>query len=282
MLNGLSQNLYKQLIQQPWHFTQNLSDSSPILLNLVQENNSSSSIQFKSDGTCIQKTLVDSALDSSAKFKLIGELLILNYHFKDSTKIFWYEVKTNTSPKTLSLHLKNTLKNIRIGNDTAAYSFLWFSHSNKSKNINRFDNIKIKSKTKNNSDFTKHKGGFLLIKGDTIFLDSNRIAQNYFLESGRDTFPLNTQKIAYSDLHSIKINRKTWNKVMAWGMAASVFSALVISPVISFEGSSFNFNKAQQISSISMAALPVFIGGRMLFGRKKIILNDAQSQWHIW
>ena len=122
-----------------------------------------------------------------------------------------------------------------------------------------------------------------MVKGDSLYVDSAKIARDYFAITGRDTVPPKLNAIAFQDLRYIKHERKKLNKVMNWCIAGSVISALIISPAVSFEGSNFNYDRAAMISSISMATLPVFITGRYVFSHKKMrVGTEAKKSWRIW
>lgn len=231
-------------------------------------------------GTLIRTSPDGIFLDSLFKGSIKKNSFTISNHSKDSTIVLWYEIMNQSGKMNYLLKKMGSLRNLRNGKDTVAYDYFWLTKKNKTRNIFLFDNITAKS---NKTESKKTKGSFFMVKGDSLYIDSAKIARNYFAVTGRDTVPSKLKTIALHDLKYIKHERKKLNKVMNWCIAGSVISALIISPVVSFEGSNFNYDRAAMISTVSMATLPVFITGRYVFSHKKMKLGtEAKKDWRIW
>ena len=270
-----AQNLRDDLLRSTWYCEGDLNDSI-LKLSSVQTANFQFSLKMNKSGTLIRTSVNGTFLDSLYKGKFQKNSFTLSYYSKDSTLVYWYNV-ISSNKKNYQMKKMGSLRNIRNGKDTVGYDFFWLSKKNKTRNIFLVDNITVKT------DQTKTKGSFFMVKGDSIYVDSAKIARDYFAITGRDTVPPKLKAIAFQDLKYIKHERKKLNKVMNWCIAGSVISALIISPAVSFEGSNFNYDRAAMISSVSMATLPVFITGRYVFSHKKMrVGTEAKKSWRIW
>lgn len=260
-----------------------LNDST-LKLFVSQPPNYQFTLKMNGAGTLIRQSMDGNFLDSIYKGSFKKNSITLSHHSKDSTIFYWYEILNTGDKMNYQIKKMGSLRNIRTGTDTIGYDYFWLTKKNKTRNIFLFDNITVRSKkTETSTEFKKTKGSFYMVKGDSLYVDSAKIARNYFVVTGRDTVPPKLKTISLHDLKYIKHERKKLNKVMSWCIAGSVISALIISPVVSFEGSNFNYDRAAMISSISMATLPVFITGRYVFSHKKMkVGSDAKKHWRIW
>jgi hypothetical protein len=280
---GLSQSFKKDLAIGSWYCSTKLNDSLPILLSKLKPANFQFELQFTKASTIIRYDERGNLIDSVLKYTSKENLLSINYHSVDSTQYFWYQLNSGNSNAEIYLKLKNQMKNVRTRADTASYDFLWLHNNRKTRDVVRFDHLIIRSKNPSNTnEIVKIKGGFLQIKGDSIYLDSLNIAKYNSSSLTSDTIKTPMKTVAYKNITSIKHVRKKLNYAMSWGIATSILTALVISPIVSYEKDNFNSDRASLISSISMATLPLFITMRYVFSHKKMKINSGKDSWELW
>ncbi|MGZ3885255.1 MAG: hypothetical protein ACXVPQ_11210 [Bacteroidia bacterium] len=172
---------------------------------------------------------------------------------------------------------------IRYQNDTVLLSYFWLTKGYKIRDIFRYDKIDIRS-TRNNIRY-RSKGYFIGIRGDTLFVDTTRVANDHFSMTGRDTFPPIFKKVLIPNITKFYHERKKLNPIFGWGIAASVLSFTIVSPLISIQKKGFNSERFFIVGGSSLATMHLLIGARIVLGKKKMIVipkNKKKRHWQAW
>ena len=286
-LTLVSQNLKKELQSQIWYWTGDINDTTPLTLIKTKPEKFDFIAEFKKNSRLILVTPTSAKVDSIFSYAITRKHLILNYETKDSSYLINYY---STFPAdNNSIHLKRgfSMKATGLNDDTVTYDNLWLTKRWRQRDVYRHDNIIVYSRITDSSAIKERtRGDFYQVRGDSLFIDTKRVASEHFSMTGRDTMPPYLKVVRLHNISKLYHEREKLNLITGWGIGLSVISTLIVAPLISIQpggmkkgGSGINYDRYIKVAGTSLASTALFITMRIGLSHKKMVFKNKRNSW---
>lgn len=282
-LTLISQDLKRELQSQTWYWTGNINDTLPITLATLKPDSFDWLATFKTSGRLVLRSAKSEKTDSIFSYSNIKNYLFLDYKTKDSLEHQIFISNISKDKKIIFLKRGGSSKATYSGSENATYDHFWLSKRMRTRDVFNKDNIIVYYKILDSSKVTvRTRGDFCQVRGDSLFIDTERFASNYFSMTGRDTIPPHLKVVRLHNITKFYHEREKLNDITGWGIGLSVISALIVSPLASIQKGKINSDRYFKIAGTSLASTALFITLRVGLSHKKMVIRNKQNSWKLW
>ncbi len=282
-LTLISQDLKKELQSQTWYWTGSISDTLPVTLNASRPDKFDFIATFKTSYRLALSSSTNEKADSIFSYGTNKNYLFLGYETKDSLHNLTFIATISVDKKTILLKRGMSIKATYPGRDTVTYDYFWLSKRGRTRDIFDKQNIIVYSKISDSSKVTERtRGDFYRVRGDSLFIDTERFASDHFSMTGRDTVPPHLKVVRLHNITKFYHEREKLNNITGWGIGLSVLSTLIVSPLVSFQKGGFNGDRYLKVAGTSLASTALFITLRIGLSHKKMVIRHKRNSWKLW
>lgn len=282
-LTVFSQDLKQELQNQTWYWTGNINDTIPINLYKLKPDIFDYIATFSSTNRLLLTSPNKNITDSIYSYGIKKNLIAIGYELRDSSNSISYHATFSNDKNHIVLHSDIRIKATYPGRDTVNYDYFWLTKERKIRDVFQHNNIIVYSKISDTSNVVQRtKGDFYRVRGDSLFVDPEHVAENHFAMTGRDTLPPKLDIVRIHNITKFYHAREKFNTINGWGIALSVLSALIVSPLVSIQKSGFNGDRYLKVAGSSLAATVVFVSLRVSFSHKRMVIRQRPNSWKAW
>lgn len=275
-----SQDLRNELQTRIWYWTGDINDSLPIILTDKRPNKFHFIADFNSSHHLILTSFTSDKIDSIFSYAVGNGLLVLAYQNKDSLHQIHFHATISPDKNQILLKRDFFVKVTYPGRDTMTFDYIYLTKGSRIRDVLRGDNIIVYNKIDDSSELIERtRGDFYQVRGDSLFIDTERIFRRHFLTTGRDTVPSHFQIVRLHNITKFYHERKKFNMLSGMWIGLSVLSTLIVSPLIFIEEGGQEGLKA---TGILLASTAFLITLRVELSHKKMKIKKSRNSWKLW
>lgn len=251
-------------------------------------------IKFSVTGNLILKNLKKKIFDTASTFVIRKNDLTVHLNYKDSARVFEYEVKSAPGGKAYELVLTTSLKYYKRRGDDTIISKLVLTQGKKRKVIGSMQSVTVFSKKRalrNDSIDFAIWGQLVGHIADTLIIDCDQYIEHNFYKKHTDSSHYISPelydtviriKVPLKEVTKIYLQRERLTSVTNGLIYAALGGGLVcIGGSLIFHGEGFSSNLGA-IGIGSLLTIPFTFGAGLIFSTQKYYLKPNGKRNEVW